>query len=81
MHDDPFLGPFIIGPTSSHSILAGIKTAAVINVGTATIGAVIGGGGSGQPILTGLRRDDRAMILLERRDPRGPAPRWPYRRH
>ncbi len=52
-------------PMASRTILAGIKTAAVINVGTATIGALIGAGGFGQPILTGLRRDDRAMILFE----------------
>jgi osmoprotectant transport system permease protein len=52
-------------PMASRSILAGIKTAAVINVGTATIGALIGAGGFGQPILTGIRRDDTSMILLE----------------
>jgi osmoprotectant transport system permease protein len=52
-------------PMASRSILTGIKTAAVINVGTATIGALIGAGGFGQPILTGVRRDDVAMILLE----------------
>ena len=50
---------------AARSILAGIKTSAVINVGTATIGALIGAGGFGQPILTGLRRDDRSMILFE----------------
>ena len=50
---------------ASRAILAGIKTSAVINVGTATIGALIGAGGFGQPILTGLRRDDRSMILFE----------------
>jgi osmoprotectant transport system permease protein len=52
-------------PMASRAILAGIKTAAVINVGTATIGALIGAGGFGQPILTGIRRDDIPMILLE----------------
>jgi osmoprotectant transport system permease protein len=52
-------------PIASRSILAGIKTAAVINVGTATIGALIGAGGFGQPILTGIRRDDLSMILFE----------------
>ena len=50
---------------ASRAILAGIKTAAVINVGTATIGALIGAGGFGQPILTGIRRDDVFMILTE----------------
>lgn len=50
-------------PLASHSILAGIKTAAVINVGTATLAALIGAGGYGQPILTGIRLDDTALIL------------------
>ncbi len=52
-------------PLASRSILAGIKTAAVINVGTATIGALIGAGGFGQPILTGIRLDDIPMILFQ----------------
>jgi osmoprotectant transport system permease protein len=52
-------------PLASRAILAGIKTAAVINVGTATIGALIGAGGFGQPILTGIRRDDISMIVFE----------------
>jgi osmoprotectant transport system permease protein len=43
--------------------LAGIKTSAVINVGTATLGALIGAGGYGQPILTGIRLDDTGLIL------------------
>jgi osmoprotectant transport system permease protein len=51
-------------PLASPSILAGIKTAAVINVGTATIGALIGAGGYGQPILTGIRLADNRLILL-----------------
>jgi osmoprotectant transport system permease protein len=50
-------------PMASRSILAGIKTAGVINVGTATIGALIGAGGYGQPILTGIRLDDMSLIL------------------
>lgn len=50
-------------PLAARSILAGIKTAAVINVGTATLGALIGAGGYGQPILTGIRRDDFGLIL------------------
>ena len=45
------------------SILAGIKTSAVIAVGTATLGALIGAGGFGQPILTGIRLDDFGLIL------------------
>jgi osmoprotectant transport system permease protein len=50
-------------PLAIPAILAGIKTAAVINVGTATLGALIGAGGYGQPILTGIRLDDVALIL------------------
>jgi len=50
-------------PLALPSILAGIQTAAVINVGTATLGALIGAGGYGQPILTGIRLDDTGLIL------------------
>ena len=50
-------------PLASRSILAGIKTSGVINVGTATLGAIIGAGGYGQPILTGIRLDDLSLIL------------------
>ena len=50
-------------PIAARPILAGIKTSAVINVGTATLGALIGAGGYGQPILTGIRLDDTALIL------------------
>jgi osmoprotectant transport system permease protein len=50
-------------PLALPTLLAGIKTAAVINVGAATLGALVGAGGYGQPILTGIRLDDTAMIL------------------
>ena len=50
-------------PLATRSILAGIKTSAVINVGTATLSALIGAGGYGQPILTGIRLDDMSLIL------------------
>jgi osmoprotectant transport system permease protein len=50
-------------PLATRTILAGIKTSAVINVGTATLGALIGAGGYGQPILTGIRLDDIGLIL------------------
>ncbi|OJT25213.1 amino acid ABC transporter permease [Archangium sp. Cb G35] len=50
-------------PMAAPSILAGIQTSAVINVGTATLGALIGAGGYGQPILTGIRLDDTSLIL------------------
>ena len=50
-------------PLALPAILAGIKISAVINVGTATLGALIGAGGYGQPILTGIQLDDHALIL------------------
>jgi osmoprotectant transport system permease protein len=50
-------------PLAARSIIAGIRTAAVINVGTATLGALVGAGGLGQPILTGIRLDDTALLL------------------
>ena len=50
-------------PLALRSILAGIKIAAVINVGTATLGALIGAGGYGQPILTGIRLDSIPLIM------------------
>lgn len=50
-------------PMASPSILAGIKTSAVINVGTATLAALVGAGGLGDPILTGLSLNDRSLIM------------------
>jgi osmoprotectant transport system permease protein len=50
-------------PLAMRSILAGIKTAAVINVGTATLAALIGAGGYAQPIPPGNPLDSRARIL------------------
>lgn len=50
-------------PLASPLILAGIQSAAVINVGTATLGALIGAGGLGQPIFTGIRLDDMGLVL------------------
>ena len=50
-------------PLASPLIIAGIKVAAILNVGTATLGAIIGAGGYGEPILEGIRHDDMAVIL------------------
>ncbi|HLU64697.1 MAG TPA: ABC transporter permease subunit, partial [Kofleriaceae bacterium] len=50
-------------PMASRAILAGIKTSAVWNVATATIGALVGARGYGQPILSGIRLDDTGLIL------------------
>jgi osmoprotectant transport system permease protein len=51
-------------PLASPMILAGIKITAIINVGTATIGAIIGAGGYGETILAGVRHDDTTLLLL-----------------
>lgn len=50
-------------PLSMPSVLAGIRTAAVINIGTATLAAFIGAGGLGDPIVTGLALNDVSLIL------------------
>jgi osmoprotectant transport system permease protein len=50
-------------PLASRTILAGIKTAAVINVGFATLGGFIGAGGYGEPIFTGIRLNNYGIIL------------------
>jgi osmoprotectant transport system permease protein len=50
-------------PLAAPIIMAGVRTAAVINVGTATLAAFIGAGGLGEPIVTGLSLADTRMIL------------------
>ena len=50
-------------PLAAPTIMAGIRTAAVINVGTATLAAFIGAGGLGEPIVTGLALSDTGLIL------------------
>jgi osmoprotectant transport system permease protein len=50
-------------PLAAPIIMAGIRTAAVINVGTATLAAFIGAGGLGEPIVSGLALSDTRMIL------------------
>jgi osmoprotectant transport system permease protein len=50
-------------PLAAPTILVGIKTAAVINIGTATLAAFIGAGGLGEPIVTGLALNDPGLIL------------------
>jgi osmoprotectant transport system permease protein len=50
-------------PMAAPSILAGIKIAAVINVGTATIAAFVGAGGYGERIASGLALNDAALLL------------------
>ncbi len=50
-------------PLALPTIVAGIKTAAVINVGTATLGGFIGAGGYGRPILRGIDKLDIPLML------------------
>ncbi len=50
-------------PLASVTIMAGIKTAAILTVGTATLAAFIGGGGYGTLIVTGLALNDVRTIL------------------
>lgn len=50
-------------PLALPVILAGVRISVVINIGTATIGAVVGAGGLGTPIISGLVRNNPAFIL------------------
>ncbi|MDE2147036.1 MAG: ABC transporter permease subunit [Burkholderiales bacterium] len=50
-------------PLARPTLLAGVKTAAVINVGTATVAAFVGAGGLGDRIVAGLAVNDRALML------------------
>lgn len=50
-------------PLAAPTILAGVRTAAVINVGAATLGGFIGAGGYGEPILRGLDKFDIPLML------------------
>jgi osmoprotectant transport system permease protein len=50
-------------PLATPTILAGVKTSAVINVGTATIAAFIGAGGYGERIVQGLALNDHTILI------------------
>jgi osmoprotectant transport system permease protein len=50
-------------PLATPMILAGIKTAAIISIGTATLAAFVGAGGLGEAIITGLSLNDNQLIL------------------
>ena len=51
-------------PLASRNIIAGIKASTIIGIGTATLAALIGAGGYGVPIITGLSMNDNQVILL-----------------
>ena len=50
-------------PLALPAVFAGVRTAAVISIGTATLAAFIGAGGLGDPIVTGLSLNDVGLIL------------------
>lgn len=50
-------------PLAARVILAGVRISVIINIGTAMIGAVIGAGGLGSPIVAGLVQDNIAYII------------------
>lgn len=50
-------------PLAMNMIMAGIRTALTINIGTATLAAFIGAGGLGESIITGITLNDNNMIL------------------
>ncbi|MDH4109143.1 MAG: ABC transporter permease subunit [Gammaproteobacteria bacterium] len=54
---------YVFLPLAMPHVLAGIRTAAVICIGTATLAAFIGAGGLGDPIVTGLALNDTGLIL------------------
>jgi len=54
---------YVLMPLAMPHVIAGIRTAAVISIGTATLAAFIGAGGLGDPIVTGLALNDTHLIL------------------
>lgn len=50
-------------PMASRSILSGIKTSLIINIGTATLAALIAQGGLGEPIIAGLAINRASLIM------------------
>jgi osmoprotectant transport system permease protein len=54
---------YVLLPLAMPHVISGIRTAAVISIGTATLAAFIGAGGLGDPIVTGLALNDSALIL------------------
>jgi osmoprotectant transport system permease protein len=50
-------------PMASPHILTGIETSTILTIGTATLAALIGAGGYGAPIITGLAMNNNRMIL------------------
>ncbi|HEY0800381.1 MAG TPA: glycine betaine ABC transporter substrate-binding protein [Steroidobacteraceae bacterium] len=53
----------IVLPLASPTVLAGIKNATIVSIGTATLAALVGAGGYGAPIVSGLSLNDVPTIL------------------
>jgi osmoprotectant transport system permease protein len=53
----------IVLPLASPTMLAGVKTATIVSIGTATLAALVGAGGYGAPIISGLSLNDVPTIL------------------
>jgi osmoprotectant transport system permease protein len=53
----------VVLPLASPTLLAGIKTATIVSIGTATLAALVGAGGYGAPIISGLSLNDVPTIL------------------
>jgi osmoprotectant transport system permease protein len=53
----------VVLPLASPTLLAGIKTATIVSIGTATLAALVGAGGYGAPIVSGLALNDMPTIL------------------
>jgi osmoprotectant transport system permease protein len=51
-------------PLAMPTLIAGIRTAVVINISAATLGATVGAGGLGVPIIAGIRTSDPVMVIL-----------------
>lgn len=54
---------FVELPLATPTILAGVKTATIVSIGTATLAAFVGAGGLGDPIITGLNLNNHRLIL------------------
>lgn len=51
-------------PLARPVLLAGVRTSAVYNVGTATVGAALGAGGLGEPIINGLSQQNTGLVFV-----------------
>ncbi len=50
-------------PLAMPLVIAGVRTSFIINIAAATVGSIVGAGGLGMPIVSGIRTDDPVLIL------------------